>query len=143
MLALLTALGEWDPEERKDRFKVEMEPAVSEMKVSLEGNDLVFDIALFESEFAEREYERLCVRVDKGRFLDDFLREMSGVLHKFGLSGYRKEWSYEFPLSLYLKLYDLHNGNRIKTEQGSADDNIGQEYVRTDLDVEKLLIGEI
>lgn len=143
MLALLTALGDWDPDERKDRFKVEMEPAVSKLQISLEGKELVFDIATFESEHAEREKRHDIVRVDKDRFLDDFLSTMSDVLHKFGLLGYRKEWSYEFPLSLYLKLYDLHNGNRIKTEQGSAKDNIGQEYVRTDLDVEKGLIGEI
>ena len=143
MLALLTALGEWDTDERKDRFKVEIEPSVSKWKVSLEGKELVFDIATFESEFAEREKWHDIVRVDKDRFLDDFLNTMSDVLHKFGLLGYRKEWSYEFPLSLYLKLYDLHTGNRIKTEQGSANDNIGQEYVRTNLDVEKGLIGRI
>ena len=34
------------------------------------------------------------------------------IINMFGLIGYRTEWGYEFPLSLYMQLWDVFRKNK-------------------------------
>ena len=137
MMALLTAVGRWPEDERKNRFTTDEEPRFSEWEVSSEGDDLVFRVVAYESSIRKEKSEEIVIRVKRDDFLEDFLSEMSDVLRRFGLLGFRTEWSYEFPLSLFLSLKNAYDGRLDPVTWKDGSDNMGREYRSTDFAKEK------
>lgn len=76
-------------------------------------------------------------------FLTDFLREMERILVLYGLVGYRENWNYEFPLSLYLMLKNISKGkNKLAINKLKPEEHYGTEALASDFDKEiKLLRG--
>ena len=143
MLALLTAVGQWPKDERHNRFTTDEEPTFSEWEVSSDGNDLVFDVVEYESLEKKKKQGEVSIRVNRNSFLKDFLNEMDGVLNRYGLLGFRKEWEFEFPLSLYLCLKDYYLGQSnpiVKKEISDDWNNLGSEYQSTDFNLEKKMM---
>ena len=95
--------------------------------------------------YKNREAEVACKEVllvcEYHRFLAAFISEVERVLLVFGLVGYRENWTYEFPISLFLKLKDSFNDtNTLSYGTLSAEDNIGSEVQVTDFTSERELI---
>ena len=140
MLALLSALGKWPADECRNRFKTDEEPRFSEWEVSAEGDDLVFHVASYESSQKKEKPQVVVIRVNRDAFLKDFLDEMNDVLHRFGLYGFRLEWTYEFPMSLFLCLKDAYAESVNPVLQKDGAENMGREYLSTDFNLEKKMM---
>lgn len=107
--ALSNCCGCW-PENESNPFVEEMEPAVRRWRVTAEQDDIIFTIK-YDGDNDENSY-----RVNRQKFLEDFVYEMTRVLKTFGLSGYRYAWGHEFPLSSYLQLRGICQGRQLRLE---------------------------
>ena len=144
MLALLTALGKWPADERKNIFRVEEEPAVLVWDISLKNDSFLFHVTTYKSADDRNVLSDGSVRVKREKFLKDFIGEMSGILKRFGLFGFRSEWVlHEFPLSLYLMLKDAAGNNSLTVAKRDGSDNCGREYESTDFEAELRLLKDI
>lgn len=144
MLGLLTALGKWPADERKNVFRVEEEPAVSMWDISLRNDSFLFHVTTYKSEDDREVLSDSFVSVEREIFLKDFVDEMAGILKRFGLFGFRSEWqSHEFPLSLYLMIKDAAGNNSLAVTKRDGSDNCGMEYESTDFDAELRLLEDI
>lgn len=141
MLALLTVSGRWPADEQKNSFRTELEPAIEYWTVSKFQDKLHINIKCYKNRKAEVACEEVLLVCEYRRFLADFILEMERVLSVFGLVGYRENWSYEFPMSLFLMLKDSSNGiNTLSYVTLSAEDNVGSEVQVTDFTSEKELM---
>lgn len=130
MLALLTVHGDWPEDEGKNRFKAELEPAIDRWTVSKEQDELHINIKTYGDVLSKSVDEEINLTCDYYDFLNDFIKEMDRVLSCYGLIGYRENWTYEFPLSLYLKLKNIcKSKNHMEYKTLSADDNCGTEVL--------------
>lgn len=144
MLGLLTALGKWPADERKNVFRVEEEPAVSMWDISLMNDCFLFHVTTYKSADDREVLSDSFVSVEREKFLKDFIGEMTGILKRFGLFGFRSEWVlHEFPLSLYLMLNDAAGNNSLTVTKREGSDNCGMEYKSTDFGAELRLLEDI
>ena len=143
MLALVSAIGRWPKDERADSFTTDEEPRFSEWEVSADGDNLVFRVISYESSSRKEKKSESVITVDRDCFLRDFVSEMSDVLRRFGLFGYRREWNYEFPLSLFLQLRSFVSDHDIPLVQKDGSDNLGRDYLSTDFDRERKMLSDI
>jgi len=144
MLGLLTVLGKWPADEHKDKFEMEEEPAFSLWDVSLDEGSFVFHVVTYESYTERKVIDDKTVKVKREQFLADFISEMSDVLKRFGLFGFRSEWHYfEFPLSLFLMIKDAAGGNSLEVMENDGATNCGMEYESTDFVAELRAIQSI
>ena len=111
MLAVLTILGEYSPDEHKETFRATIEPDSAKWSFSLVGQDIhIHEIVYGCYNDPESILSDKTVILNKDVFLQDFIAEMESVLQRYGLFGYRMEWESEFPLSLFLKIKDIASG---------------------------------
>ena len=142
MLALLTVDGHWPTDERKHRFRTELEPAIEYWTLSKVQDKLHIHIKNYEDTHAEAAREEVLLVCEYHRFLADFIAEMERVLSVFGLVGYRENWTYEFPISLFLKLKDSSKDiNTLLYRTLPAEDNVGLEVQVTDFTGERELLN--
>lgn len=136
MNAMLYALGRLPKdEEEKASFRSEYEPAIGKWHISKKGNSFVIHEFLFPDDFTEKASDSSTVSVPIDAFLHDFLSEMRRIINMFGLVGYRSEWGHEFPLSLYLQLWDVYQkGEHFITKEVIAEgsQNMRTNYQMTD-----------
>ena len=90
MLALTAAIDRWPKDERADSFTTDEEPRFSEWKVTADGDNLIFRVTTYESSSRGKMTGASVITVNRDRFLRDFVSEMSDVLQRFGLFGYRR-----------------------------------------------------
>ena len=141
MLALLTVCGHWPTDERKHRFRTELEPGIEYWTVSKEQDELHIHIKTYVDGYTEAAREEVLLVCEYHRFLADFISEMERVLSEFGIVGYRENWTYEFPISLFLKLKDSSKDiNTLSYGTLSAEDNVGLEVQVTDFTSERELL---
>lgn len=144
MLGLLTALGKWPADERRNVFRVEEEPAVSMWDISLRNDSFLFHVTTYKSADNKDVLSDRFVSVECEKFLKAFVDEMAGILKRFGLFGFRSEWqSHEFPLSLYLMIKDAAGNNSLTVTKRDGSDNCGREYKSTDFGTELRLLEDI
>ena len=136
MLALTAAIKRWPKDERADSFTTDEEPRFSEWEVTADGDNLIFRVTTYESSSRGKMTGASVITVNRDRFLRDFVSEMSDVLQRFGLFGYRREWNYEFPLSLFLQLKSYVSDHEILEIQKDGSDNCGRDYWSTDFNRE-------
>lgn len=141
VLALLTVSGQWPADERKHSFRTELEPAIEYWTVAKFQDKLHIHIMSYKNREAEVACKEVLLVCEYHRFLAAFISEVERVLLVFGLVGYRENWTYEFPISLFLKLKDSFNDtNTLSYGTLSAEDNIGSEVQVTDFTSERELI---
>ena len=143
MLALTAAIERWPNDERADSFTTDEEPRFSEWEVTADGDNLIFRVTTYESSSRGKMTGASVITVNRDRFLKDFVSEMSDVLQRFGLFGYRREWNYEFPLSLFLQLKSYVSDREILEIQKEGSDNCGGEYWSTDFNREREELKDI
>lgn len=141
MLALLTVGGHWPIDERKHRFRTEREPSIEYWTVSKVQDKLHIHIKTYKDRHTEVACKEVLLVCGYHKFLEDFIAEMERVLSVFGLLGYRVNWTYEFPISLFLKLKDSSKDiNALSYGTLSAEDNVGSEVQVTDFARERELL---
>lgn len=141
MLALLTVGGQWPADEGKHEFRTELEPAIEHWTLSRNLDQLHIHIKTYEDEATKVADEEVTLVCDYRSFLAEFISEMERVLSIYGLVGYRENWTFEFPVSLYLKLKDIAGDkNNLSYRTLSAEDNCGCEVRVTDYTAEKDLL---
>jgi len=124
MLALLTAIGKYPDDERKNKFRAECEPVNCEWELSVSGEEnLNIVVTSYENIHTDKIIGKKELKLDKNAFLRDFVAEMQEVLSEMGLYGYRLEWGHEFPLSLFVRLRNsLEDGEKISALSIGFDD---------------------
>ena len=142
MLALLTVGGHWSTDERKHRFRTELEPGIEYWTLSKVQDKLHIHIETYEDSHTEEPYKEVLLVCEYHKFLEDFIAEMERVLSVFGLLGYRVNWSYEFPISVFLKLKD---NSKVESTLSygtlSAENNVGSEVQVTNFTSEWKLLN--
>ena len=133
MLALLTVSGQWPADEQRHSFRTELEPAKEYWTVSRFQDNLHIHIRTYKNREAKEACKEVLLVCEYHRFLTDFILEVERLLSVFGLIGYRENWTYEFPISLFLKLKDSFNDiNTLSYRTLSAEDNVGEKVKVTD-----------
>ena len=141
MLALLIVCGHGPTDEQKHRFRTELEPDIEYWTVSKVQDELHIHIKTYLDGHTEAACEEVSLVCEYHRFLADFISEVERVLSVFGLVGYRENWTYEFPISLFLKLKDSSKDiNTLSYGTLSAEDNVGSEVQVTDFTSERELL---
>lgn len=144
MLALLTVSGQWPADERKNRFRTELEPAIEYWTLSKVQDKLYMHIKNYKDREAEVACKEVSLVCEYHRFLADFISEVERVLSIFGLVGYRENWTYEFPISLFIKLKDSFNDiNTLSYGTLFAEENMGSEVRVSDFTSERELLKMI
>lgn len=137
MLALLTVGGAWPEDEGRHKFRTELEPAIERWTVSKEQDELRIHIETYKDSQSKSAHDEITLTCNYIMFLNSFLAELERVLESFGLVGYRENWTYEFPVSLYLKLKDIAGGkDKLDYKTLSSEDNCGTEVQVSDYDKE-------
>ena len=129
MSGLIYVLGRSPQDEPKNSFRMFEEPAYSIWNMGTSNQRLIFHVVTYESQKSDKEIENKTVQIKTETFLNDLIDEMQDILQRFGLYGFRYEWGYEFPLSLFLQLKDIRDNTQLLTlsvKYGS--DNLGLEY---------------
>ena len=143
METLLCVHGEWEPYTYKDRFRTELEPAVEDWYVCKKQDKLLIHIKNYESEYSDKVEKEIPLTFDFDDFLSEFVQEMDRVLRCYGLVGYRENWSYEFPVGLYLMLKNISKGkNSLVLDKLTAEQHLGTEATVSDLNKELELLRE-
>ena len=70
-------------------------------------NNLIIQINCFEDETRKKQIETTKIQCDYIEFIKTLFDSLTKLIERVGIYGYRTEWDEEFPLSLYLKLYDI------------------------------------
>lgn len=138
MRALLYALGRWPQDERSVcSFTMDSEPIVTDWEITTVEDYFVFRTSEYDPDrFRDCKTEKV-LRIPIRSFLKDFLSEYNSVLNRFGLYGYRCEWGYEFPLSLFLQLSDIYNdSSEIVSTIGDDVENSGLKHKSVDFEKE-------
>ncbi|WP_432649176.1 hypothetical protein [Huintestinicola sp.] len=129
MSGLIYILGRSPRDEPKNSFRVFEEPAYSIWNMGTSNEQFVFHAVTYESQKSDKEIENKTVQIETEIFLNDFIAEMQDILQRFGLYGFRSEWGYEFPLSLFLQLKDIRDKTKLLTlSEKDGSDNLGLEY---------------
>lgn len=139
MLALLTVDGHWPADEGKHKFKTELEPAVEYWVMSKVQDELRIHIKKYVDGDINEDYEEEILICEYHKFLSAFISEMERVLSTYGLIGYRDNWTYEFPVSLFLMLKDI-NMKTLSYKTLSSEDNCGDEVQVSDYIKERELL---
>ena len=92
-----------------EKFTAESEPAVDDWLLSKKENVLMIDIKSYENNTRKELIENIIIQCDYYDFIKSLFNALTKLIEKIGLYGYRIEWDEEFPLALYLKLYDIVN----------------------------------
>ena len=138
LLAVLTATGEYPASEHRETFWADLEPVQAKWSIFGSNSRIRVTVAEFDSERREQE-KSVSVTLDRDVFLRDIADAFGGALRRFGLYGYRTEWGYEFPLSIYLRLKDVLDGtdSTALTREISAKENMGLATKGSDIEKEK------
>lgn len=141
MLALIYAHSDLTDDGPNNSFAAHLEPATDIWELECENDSLHVVIKSYK-DFESKKLETVKeFHFDYFEFLNSFLEAMTCILKKYGLLGYRESWSYEFPVSLYLKLIDIYNSsNDMKFHIVSEKDNLGAEAVKTDIQLEMKIL---
>lgn len=130
MKALLYVNGDWAWDEFCNKFRAELEPAVEDWELLVSQGVLTINIKTYEFEHSKEISEEKTLTVNFDKFLDSFVAEMERILNFYGLIGYRENWSYEFPLSLYLKLKNISQGREeLEIAEKLAEEHFGTNAV--------------
>ena len=141
MLALLTVGGHWPTDERKHRFRTELEPGIEYWTVSKVQDKLHIHIETYEDGYTKIPCKEVLLVCEYQKFLEDFITEMERVVSVFGFLGYRVNWTYEFPIALFLKLKDSSKDTHtLSYETLPAENNMGLEVQVTDFASERELL---
>jgi hypothetical protein len=104
---------------------------------------LVINIKSYESEYCDKVEREIHLTFDFYEFIVEFVQEMDRILERYGLVGYRENWSYEFPVGLYLMLKNICKGqNRLAISKLVAEQHFGTDATVSDLDKELELLRE-
>lgn len=135
MKALLFALGRWPQDEKRvSSFTVDSEPVITEWNITVVEERFVFRTSTYNPDRPREGRTDRVLRLPVKLFLQDFLSEFNSVLNRFGLYGYRSEWGYEFPLSLFFQLADIYNDrSSLIPIEGDETENSGLSYDSVDL----------
>ncbi len=133
MKALLYVNGDWEWDEFCNKFRAELEPAVEDWELSVSKGVLEICIKTYACEQSRQIKAENTIKVDCAEFLAAFVAEMERVIKYYGLIGYRENWSYEFPLSLFLRLKNIvHGQNELVIGEITADKHFGTEAAISD-----------
>jgi len=77
--------------------------------LSKNENELMININSFTDDTRKELIENVRMQCDYDNFVKNLFNALTKLIKKIGLYGYRIEWDEEFPLALYLKLYDIVN----------------------------------
>lgn len=142
MIALLSVHGDWEFFNSRSWFRAECEPAVDIWTLSLEQNTLIISIKSYGDNDSHEVIDKINLKMNFDDFVNVFVNEMDRILVCYGLIGYRENWGYEFPLSLYLM---IKNSNIVKKELEfgmlKEDEHYGTEAMTSDFDKEIALIS--
>ena len=141
METLLCTHGGLEPYTYKDKFRTEFEPAVEDWHICREQNKLFIDIKCYECAESDKVESEIHLTFDFYEFLSEFVQEMDRILKCYGLVGYRENWSYDFPIGLYLMLKNICKGkNRLAISEIDPDQHFGAEAAVSDFDKELELL---
>lgn len=142
--ALIYVHDDWRWDEPVNSFKTISEPATAIWKMTLRQEILCINIKKY-ADLESTDYkEEVQLEFGYYEFLEAYITSMKTVLHKYGLLGYRKEWGYDFPMSLLVKVMDISKkSDRIWLKEISAADNFGTEACSTDIQIERAYIDEL
>lgn len=137
MSGLIYILGRSPRDEPKNSFRVFEEPEYSIWDMGTSNERLIFHAVTYESQKSDKEIENKTVQIETEIFLNDFIDEMQDILQRFGLYGFRYEWGYEFPLSLFLQLKDIRDKTQLLTlSEKDGSDNLDLEYCASSFECE-------
>lgn len=143
METLLCIHGEWEPYAYKDKFRTELEPAIEDWHICREQDKMIINIKNYESEYSDKVEREIYLTFDFYEFMAEFVQEMDRILERYGLVGYRENWSFEFPVGLYLMLKNICKGqNRLAISKLIAEQHFGTDATVSDLDKELKLLRE-
>ncbi|MBP0958085.1 MAG: hypothetical protein J5997_12065 [Oscillospiraceae bacterium] len=137
MSGLIYILGRSPRDEPKNSFRVFEEPAYSIWNMGTSSEQLIFHAVTYESQKSDKEIDNKTVQIKKETFINDLIDEMQDILQRFGLYGFRFEWGYEFPLSLFLQLKDIRDKTQLLTlSEKDGSHNLGLEYCSSSFECE-------
>ncbi len=133
MKALLYVYGDWEQDELCNKFRAELEPAVEDWELSVSQGVLDINIKTYACEQSRQIKAENTIKIDFVEFLAAFVVEMERVIKYYGLVGYRENWSYEFPLSLFFRLKNIVQGqNELVLGEKLAEEHFGTQAVVSD-----------
>lgn len=127
-----------------DQFTAYCEPAIDDWKFYKDENTLMITIHSYEDESRAMLMEQVQIQCGYDEFIKAFVIGMTTIIKKIGLYGYRVEMEEEFPLSLFLKLYDIsRQTSRIKEKELTFDETYGRGGHASNINAELEIIREI
>lgn len=127
-----------------DRFTAYSEPAIDDWLFNKKDNDLVIQINCFKDETRNKQIEITEIRCDYNEFMDALFESLTRLIKRVGIYGYRTEWEEEFPISLYMKLYDvLNHSHYLDLNKLSLEKTYNQGGQVSNISNELTLISEI
>lgn len=125
-------------------FTAYCEPAIDDWKLRKDGDKLTITIHSYEDETRAVVMEQVQIKCDYDEFIKAFVIGMAAIIKKIGLYGYRVEMEEEFPLSLFLKLYDISmQSTRIKEKELTLDETYGRGGHASNINAELEIMREI
>lgn len=107
LLKAVLYVGGYIDDTNLEKFTAESEPAVDDWLLSKKENELMIDIISFEDDTRKELIENDRLQCDYHDFIKNLFNALTKLIKKIGLYAYRIEWDAEFPLALYLRLYDI------------------------------------
>ena len=127
-----------------DKFTAHLEPAIDDWSLSKKGTQLMIAINRCENETRKELIESVRMQCDYYDFVQSFFNALTKIIKKTGLYGYRVEWNEEFPLALYLKLYDVvNNTDFLDLKELTLEETCGRKGQATDINKEFALLTDI
>ena len=107
LLKATLSIGGYIEGMNREKFTAYWEPAIDDWLLYKNENNLIIQINCFEDETRKKQIETTKIQCDYIEFIKTLFDSLTKLIKRVGIYGYRTEWDEEFPLSLYLKLYDI------------------------------------
>lgn len=144
LLKATLSIGGYIEGMNREKFTAYSEPAIDDWLLYKKENDLIIQINCFKDETRKKQIETTKIQCDYFEFIKNLFESLTELIKRVGIYGYRTEWDEEFPLSLYLKLYDIiYNRNYLDLKDWSLEEAHCQGGCVSNISNELTLLNEI
>lgn len=136
MAALLSVREDMTVDTTHRKFMAECEPEIDKWELSVSEGILDINIKKYEDERAQTPDEEITLTFNYHDFIGEFLAETKRTIKRYGIVGYRQNWSFEFPVSLYLMLKSMISEKKLSIDSIAVGDNYGMKSVFSEFEEE-------
>lgn len=144
LLKATLSIGGYIEGMNREKFTAYWEPAIDDWLLYKKENNLIIQINCFEDETRKKQIETTKIQCDYIEFIKTLFDGLTKLIKRVGIYGYRTEWDEEFPLSLYLKLYDIiYDKNYLDLKEWSLEETYCHGSHVSNISNELALLNEI